>query len=222
MQIQFSTKKTAIALALLASLTCGRVMANSFDFSGASIVSNGTGLLTLAAQPGGNLTIDDGSATGLTGDITGIFQIGTVPPGAEYASLTGPGSLVINDGVATLTASFQWIDIAQSGTSTYLNVNGVLNLGTVAYNGVNPDLLALKLAGSGYITLSANIFDNTADQNPIYDLTQLAHTPGTGSFDGQLTSNTVPDGGTTALLIVLGLAGVALGAIAQNRRLVRA
>jgi hypothetical protein len=77
----------------------------------------------------------------------------------------------------------------------------------ITYGGSNQDLMELAAPGSASAVLSFSF------ASPGYSLTQLASTPVTTSYNGDLhTSRSVPDGGSTLLILgaVLGLGGLAL------------
>jgi len=135
-----------------------------FDGTGRFVFSSGVN----------NFQITSGTAAGLTGQLTGMYTIGTVTTSGDLstAAITGSGTFVIFDGSNTLTANLVWIDVQQMGTGDSLNVSGVVNLTGVTYGGANPDLQALASAGSGSNVLSFHF-------SPAISLSDL--TSGSGS-----------------------------------------
>jgi hypothetical protein len=222
MKHQISIKKTGFGLALIACLVGGgRAMANGFSYDsiGDAISFTGGSKFTFL-QTDGSYNIYQAigtfpSLTYLMGDITGTFTIGavTVNGTTSNAPITGTGTFSMFDGATTLTATLSWVDIVQNGTGTTLDYLGAANLTSIAYTGTNAELLALKHAGSGSDTLDFTF-------NPAKTLSQLKSGEPPTTFSGTVTDVVgVPDSGTTALLISLGLAGTAIVAIARRRRL---
>lgn len=151
-----------------------------------------------------NLTITlDGAATGLPGEVTGVFTIGTIttfPIGAT-APVSGSGTFVVHDGLSyDLKGDLVWIDITQVGTGDSLNISGLLNMTNITYGGTNPTLQTLAAAHSATNVLSFQF-------TPAVSLTSLKNAPHTTSFSGSIS---VPDGGTTLLMLGLALSAVAL------------
>jgi hypothetical protein len=139
------------------------------------------------------------------GQITGTFSIGTITTigGVSTAPVTGTGTFVIHDGLGhNLTASLTWVDITQFGTAGFLDVNGQVNLTSITYTGINPDLVSLRNAGFAVDALSFTF-------TPAVALTLLRNGPGSHStsFSGSV-SFAVPDGGTAVALFGIALAGV--------------
>ena len=136
-----------------------------------------------------------------------IFVV-IVPGLAETGDVSGTGAFVIHDGVGNdLTATLVWTSVAQVGAGNALNFRGSVNLTSITYSGTNADLVALAAAHSAIDVLS---FQFTTQ----IDLTFLAVHPGgdiTNSFSGTIA--TVPDGGTTVMLL-----GAALGVLGIARR----
>ena len=172
--------------------------------AGSSIGFNGNSTFDfVAGTNGADFVISSGTATGDLGTIGGLFTIGTIS--GTTASITGPGSLTIVDGSDTLTAGLTWNNISTVGTGSTLNYTGSVNLTGVTYTGLNPlsaDLLAL-VGNTDEDTL-----DFTFTSSPT--LAQLADSAQSTSFSGTIATVTVPDGGTTAMLLGAGLSGLAL------------
>lgn len=160
-----------------------------------------------------NFDVTTGTCAGCLGEMTGTFTIQAITPipGGATASVTGTGTFVIHDGFGNnLTGSLTWLDITQIGTSGTLNIGGALNLTGITYSGINPDLVALKHAGS-----ASNTLDFTF--NPAVSLLQLRNgAQHNTSFSGTVTALT-PDGGTSVALL-----GIALAGVAGVRRMLRA
>jgi len=156
-----------------------------------------------------NFLVTTGSASGLLGEITGTFTIGTITTNGTVstAPVTGTGGFLIHDGAFTLSASLVWINVSQNGTGGVLNLDGSVNLTGITYGGSNPDLMALASAGSALNALSFQFV-------PVVSLATLRNGPGPNStsFSGSVA---VPEPGTAAL-IVLGL-GVLTAAMVRLR-----
>lgn len=145
------------------------------------------------------------SAVGLLGHLGGTFTIGAISSGV--APVTGSGPLSITDGANLFAGTVQWLQIHQAATSGNLNLSGVVNVTGITYGGSNGDLMELAAPGSASAVLSFSF------ASPGYSLTQLATTNITTSYNGDLhTSRSVPDGGTTVLVLggALGLCGLFL------------
>lgn len=146
----------------------------------------------------------------LHGDMTGTFTIGVISnpaPGVFTAPVTGTGTFVIHDGAGfDLTATLTWNTIAQVGTGNALNIQGQANLTGISYLGANTDLIAMANAGT-----AANVL--TFQFVPAVTLQVLRDGPGehSTSFSGTVVS--LPDGGSTVMLL-----GAALGVIGIARR----
>jgi hypothetical protein len=201
--------KTNLYIAALIAGSIGAIgnsaMATQISYSsanGADIIFNGTGGFSFTS-PGPDLTIQSGSAFGDSGTISGSYQIGTISTsgGTSTASVTGSGVLTIVDGLQTLTANLTWVDIVQNGTGSTLNDTGAVNLSNVTYGGSNVDLLALATAINDSDTLDFTFIQAQS-------LSTIASTSESTTFSGTIA--TVPDGGTTAMLLGAGLSGLAL------------
>ena len=156
------------------------------------------------APAASQFTITNGSASGLLGEITGVYTIGTITTigGVSSAPVTGTGTFVIHDGAFSLVGTLSWVSVLQIGSGITLNVMGTANLTNITYGGSNADLVALAAAGTGINALTFQFV-------PGLSLTRLRNGPGPNqtSFSGSI-SPTVPDGGTTVALLGLGLAAV--------------
>ena len=197
----------ALALAAAAIGFADSAKAVSFDY--ASTVHSSIhfpGNHTFSFTPSmNNFQVGSGSAAGDFGQITGTFTIGTIThpfPGFSTAPVTGMGTFVIHDGMGNnLTATLTWVNISQIGNHGFLNITGDINLSNITYAGTNPDLVALRNAGS-----ASDVLDFTF--NPAVPLSVLRNGPGSHdtSFSGTIT--TVPDGGTSVALLGIALAGI--------------
>lgn len=145
----------------------------------------------------------NGSAVGVTGEMTGLFSIANV--NGNSANVNGTGTLTLNDGATPLTATLTWVDIVVQGTGGTLNDIGVANLSNIVYAGNNVDLKALATSSTGFDVLSFQFI-------PAVPLSDLATGNYQTSFSGSLTSN-APDGGLTISLL-----GGAFLAVAGLRR----
>jgi len=156
-----------------------------------------------------NFIVTTGTASGLTGEITGTFTIGTITTNGNVstAPVTGTGGFLVHDGAFTLSASLVWINVSQNGTGGVLNLDGSVNLTGITYGGSNPDLMALANAGSALNALSFQFV-------PAVSLATLRNGPGpySTSFSGSVA---VPEPGTAAL-VVFGL-GVLTAAMVRSR-----
>ena len=197
-----------IALLILATgMVCAfapNVQAVTFNYSSTTNhFINFPGDHTFDFTSGNNFQVTTGTASGLFGEISGTFTIGTVTTfmGTSYADVTGAGMFVIHDGVNTFTANLSWVNIVQTGTGGNLNTMGTVNLTGATYMGTNADLMALRDAGSGLNVLTFQIdVGVTLDQ-----LREHTGSPYYSSFSGTVSA---PDGGATVALLGLALAGV--------------
>lgn len=151
-----------------------------------------------------------GSAYNLLGEITGTYTIGTVTTtgsGAlamSTAAVTGTGLFRIHDGHGyNLVGTLSWLSIVQVGTGDFLNTAGAVNLTNITYSGTNP-LLALfaKTPSTASDVLSFQF-------TPAKALSKLKTTKLDTSFSGSIYAQRLPDGGETALLLGMALAGLA-------------
>ena len=202
-------------------LAVQNVSAITMQFSsltGASVEFIGTSD-TFSFLPGSpadqfGITLSDGvgDSLGKQGRMDGTWQIGAITTdglGNQSAPVTGSGTLYIADGSGfTLTASLDWQQISSGYQGGRLN--GVLNLGSITYAGVNSDFITLATPGAGTETVSFSFWD-------AQDLAVLTTDGQVNStaFSGRLTSSGVnlppagvPDSGASALLLGLVLAGL--------------
>ena len=149
------------------------------------------------------------SLNGILGNISGTFTIGTVTTAGSLstAPVTGSGTLSLFDGVTSLIATLNWVDIFQIGATGGLNTGTSVNLTNLSYSGSNPGLVALLQAINPNAVLSfqftpsvtlANLKTGALDQT---------------SYSGSIAAEAVPE---PASLTLLG-SGL-LGTIAMVRR----
>ncbi|MGJ5813855.1 VPDSG-CTERM sorting domain-containing protein [Paludibaculum fermentans] len=142
-----------------------------------------------------------GSLVGLQQDIGGNFTIGAIDssvPNLQTAPVTGSGTYTIwATPLDFLTGTIKWIDISTYGTSGNLNVSGILNVDYDSYSGAN--------AGLQYLASKAGSIVVTFQFVPAKNLTYLAGNAASTAFSG---SATVPDGGTTLVLLGSALMGL--------------
>jgi hypothetical protein len=218
-------KNIGFALAATAALACGdRLAANDIAYSNlpnTAIVFDGASGFSFSNTGGDNASniqvtgSTTGSAIGLHGEITGNYLIGAINHSGMVSSATvsGNGTISINDGTDTLTADLVFDDVVQEGTGSTLNDLGQVNLTNITYSGSNADLVDLKNAMS-----ASNVLDFTF--TPAMSLSQLAATATQTSFSGSISegTETVPDNASTAVLFGLGAVTMVLGAIGQRRK----
>jgi hypothetical protein len=187
----------AVALAMIPGLAIGNTDIGYANTVGSTVSFDGSGNFTV-----GTFDITSGSASGLLGNVSGGFSIGTITPigfGASFATVSGTGLLTITDGSHVLTGNLSWVDIVQMGTIDGLNMQGTVNLTGITYDGSNADLMALAAAGSATDTLSFQFTSGVT-------LSSLATTAQSSSFSGSISA--VPDGGATVALLGFGLVGI--------------
>jgi hypothetical protein len=159
---------------------------------------------------GSNLEVTSGTASGLYGNVSGNFGVGTItttttPQGPlETAGVTGTGNLSIFDGSFTLTANLNWVDIATFGTAGSLNTLGTANLNNILYSGSNIDLLALADAGAGTQTATFQFSSPTSLTDLFTNSSFITST----SFSGSISAVPVPASIWLFGAAVLGLAGI--------------
>jgi hypothetical protein len=148
--INKSLIKIVASLVACLGLGAGVCSAGELDYSstvGSLIQFNGDSTFTVT--PATNNLVFAGSA--LLGEITGTYTIGTVTTTGPFslAPVSGTGAFVVHDGAGfDLKSTLVWVEIDQLGGSGALNPFGVVNMTGVTYSGSNPDLLALRNAGS--------------------------------------------------------------------------
>jgi hypothetical protein len=207
------TKFTKVLAAMVALAGFNVAQAVSFDYSnivGTSIDFAGDNTFSFSSNMGGyNFRItEDGPLTGLEGQITGTYTIGA---GTNMALVSGTGMFRIDDGMGQwFQATLEWENIFRTGALGGLNYLAAVNLTDFSYTGTNATLLNMLSDGAAINTLTFQ-FASTGDLNNLRTMAQST------SFSGTVTSvSQVPDGGTTAALIGLGLVG--LGIIARRRK----
>jgi hypothetical protein len=168
----------AACLGLSASVCLADVTFNYANTPGSFIQFNGDSTFTFTPSVN-NFSITSGTAVNLLGEVTGTYTIGAVTTagGVSSAPVTGTGTFVVHDGGNDLTATLVWVDIQQGGVGGSLNVGGTVNLSGVTYAGSNPDLVALKNAGSGINVLAFQFV-------PFISLDALKNTVASNAFNG--------------------------------------
>lgn len=149
--------------------------------------------------------------TGCLGHISGTFTIGTITGVAvQSAPVTGAGQLVIFDGVDTLTADLDLVDIFTNGAVGGTNAGATLNTSNVAYTGTEANLIALL---GGARTVLSFQFDVPTS------LTTLATVETENSFSGAIGTPVpdvvIPEPATMGLV-----GGILLGLGLMRRRFV--
>jgi len=204
MKTQKMSLSIVLALTLATATSYATVIFNFSDVAGSSIQFNGAASSFQFDNNVSNghqwwITSESGginSALALQGSFGGgPWSYGpiTVNGADEYAAVTQPAVLTINDGAGHLaTANVAWVEVTTSQGIGGLNANLIVNLSNLAYAGANVDLLNFFSAPAGELSVSFQY-------NPAMSLTQL--TTGTGpyltSYSGSLT--TVPEPGTMLL-----------------------
>jgi len=213
--VKFGVNLTGAGLFLAVILACsGRLTADPVDYSslgGTGIKFNAAGGFSFTGGAD-NIEITDGADAGFLGDVTGNFTIGAVTTYGtmSVASVSGVGEFTIYDGSTNLTATLTWGNIVQIGSADTTNATGAVNLTNIHYTGTNTDLLALATADAG-------IDVQTFQFLPVKNLTTLKSTTITTSFSGSVVVQ-VPDEGTTAFLVAMGIAAVGAGMIFRSRK----
>ena len=164
-----------------------------------------------------------------TGTITGSLKLHTVTKVTPTNPFTvaGPAS---DDGDYATIASGTLATFASPISVTNIAVENV-QLWTLSYGGNTYSFNATSESYAyfaGALTIGGNgtAYENGVDANTGGSW-NIQVTGGTGTFSFQSFQSAanvpeVPDSGSTALLITLGAVGVAVGVVAQRRRLVKA
>lgn len=162
-----------------------------------------------------NIQVTSGTAIGSLGVIAGTFGVGTISSpttGLETASVTGSGTLTVNDGAVTpgiLSADLAWIDIASFGVAGSINTQGTANLTNITYTGSDTDLVALANAGTGIQTATFQFTSATS----LTDLFSNSSQVTTTSFSGSIAAVPLP-----AAVWLFGSGLLGLVGIARRRR----
>lgn len=159
-----------------------------------------------------DFTVSQTGATslgGLHGNISGTFAIGsiTVPMnGIEEASVTTTdGTFSVRDAAGEwLTANLDWknISIANSLFGV-MNLIGEANLTQINYSGTNGELIGIRNGADQTVTLTFQFASATR-----HSLTQLVEDgqETSTSYSGSVSSVSVPEPSTVAMLGAAGLA----------------
>lgn len=218
MKLNALCKGCIVAVAAMIGFGAATAQAINIDFaaiSGAQVQFNGTGdtfTFLPSAEDQFVITGSDGvgDSVGLRGWMTGTFSIGAITTSGllQTASVTGSGQLTIYHGLNTLTATLTWDSISTFGAGGIINVNGDLNLSSIAYTGTRSDLLALAAPGQGSEVISFQFV-------PGKSLTQLTAdgTVSRTSFSGSVSADgsaptLLPDAGSSLSLFGLSLTGL--------------
>jgi hypothetical protein len=209
------SKLTKLVALLAASLLPHFAQAVTIDYDGldsfgqpSKIVFTGGGFSF--SPTGDNIHLHNGMAGAMSGTFT-LGAITPIAPGIETAPVLGSGTFVVHDGLGNdLNAVLVWNEIGRFGPGETLNVTGSLNLTNISYTGLNADLLAF--AGNNAVNVATFQFTSGIT---LTDLSLAGSGGGRpadyrASFSGTIS---VPDGGTTVLLL-----GFALSALAVSRR----
>jgi len=216
MKNNYLTDKLILPLALGLALTCGSsLVANPVNYASTSDINftgGGAFSFSSAGTPATNFVINGGTAAGYTGLITGSYTMGGIIGPTE--SVTGSGTLSIYGpgNVLDLTATLAWGTITQFGGADGLNTSDSIDMTGINYvGGPNADLQALASTGNGINIL-------TLQFTQIETLGALFAGGINTTYSGSMSAAAVPDQGTTALLIVLGAAGIGAGMFVQRRK----
>jgi hypothetical protein len=183
-----------ISAALCGSLANATPIAGTINFDG--IATTNTGSLQ--------------TATAFT-TITGV----TVVPveSGNYVGTTGTPTTFTPFAFSATAVTPLW-SFSIGAVNYWFDATGTISVNHFSFGGTN----FLNLSGSGWAGETG--YSLTAGTWSITDTSVGTET--TFTFGADTTVSGVPDSGSTSLLIGLGLAGVAVGAIAQRRRLARA
>jgi hypothetical protein len=161
---------------------------------------------------GGGMTTDTGNlatATAFTA-ISGVnVSGGIIAPTGSYAGTDGT--------TVTFTPfSFTASGVTPLWTFTVGGVTYSFDATSVGIQTQNSSFLNLQGSGMAYISGGDTTYTPTIGTWTITD------TATTDQFTFSASTTTVPDSGSTALMIGLGLAGICVGGIAHRRKMVKA
>ena len=166
-----------------------------------------------AAAISGSINFD-GVATTNTGNLSAATAFTSIYGTAVVAGETGDYAGIPTVTPVTFTPfSFTAAGVTPLWTLTYLGITYSFNATSIVVNAQNANFLNLSGTGIANITGKTStsglwsITDTSVGGGPIF------------TFGGDSIANGVPDSGTTALLIVLGFAGIGMGLYAQRRKL---
>jgi len=207
-------------LAMSAVTSQAQLSLNFASTPGSTIQFNGTGssfqfnASTMLGYAGSQWQI--GSETGGTGSAVGLFGVVNNSPFAygpisqsvigaftiQDATVTGQlGALRIADGFGNfLTGNVNWVQVETINYAGGINASLNINVTSLAYSGINPDLLTVAANGPGAMDL-------TFQFSPGKMLSQL--TSGTGvyttSYSGSLSVPTSVPEPTSVTFFLLGM-----------------
>lgn len=149
-----------------------------------------------------------GDSFGDYGTINGVFKIGAITTAgtkqiAPVTLLSGPGTLVINDGTGfSLAGQIDWLEIFTDGTAGGLNSGGSINLKNVTYGGTESDLIALMNDASVTLQFGFNPAKTLSDLVADTVLVSGARVANVNisSYTGDISASAVPEAGSTFLL----------------------
>jgi len=156
----------------------------------------------------------------LTGSFTGspfTFSSPVAASGGLVSTVSPLGGLTISDGVKTLTATVNWVELFSnaSGQSGTFNDQGVLNLSNIVYTGSDANLVSLASTGFGGAVLSFSFAPgNGQTLTALYGASQNSLI--TDSYSGQLSAG-VPEPTTIAAGAMM-LLPFGLGALRSLRK----
>ncbi len=208
---KLSVLATVVAACALPPVSRANPIDITLDYSstlGASIYFDGASHFSFAPKVD-NLKITSGAAaTGLLGEMTGTYSIGSVTKigAVSSAPVQGNGTLVIHDGTGfDMSGTLTWVNIVQVATSDFLNTSGNLNLTNLTYHGSNSILLSLAATPSNASDVLSFQF------TPAKSLSTLKNTRTNTSFSGTIhATRIVPEHADSLLLLGLALAALAL------------